>query len=184
VSTESLRTALESCIEGIKQDPESAKIVLTARTQLEEDVRATAHVRDFPAMVVDEPAVFGGTDQGMNPGEVLLAALGTCQEIMYSAFAAAMGVQLDELKITCRGNLDLHGMLALDEAVPAGFTEINFEAHIKSPESPEKIRALIDMAQSHCPLLDTITRSVPTGGSAYLNGELVDTLEAFEDAAE
>ena len=184
MSRETLRTALESCIDGVKQAPDTAKIVLTARTQLEEDVRATAKVRDFPAMVVDEPPIFGGTDQGMNPGEVLLAALGTCQEIMYSAYASVMDIQLDELKITCHGSLDLHGMLGLDEDIPAGFTEISFEAHIKSPDSPDKVRALVDMAQSHCPLLDTITRAVPTSGSAYLNGELISDLKAFEEAAE
>ncbi len=184
MSRDSLKAALEDCIEVVKQDPSSAKIVLTARTHLEEDVRAIAKIRDFPDMVVDEPPVFGGSDQGMSPGEVLLTALGTCQEVMYGAYASVMGVQLDELKITCHGDLDLHGMFALDETVPPGFTAISFETQIKSPDSPEKIRALVEMAQSHCPLLDTITRQVPIHGSAYLNGELINTLKALEDAAE
>jgi len=183
MSQESLKAALEACINGLKQNPKSAQVVLTAHTELDEDVRTTAKVRDFPPMVVDEPPVFGGTDKGMNPGEVLLVALGTCQEIMYSAFASVMGIQLDELKITCEGALDLHGMFALDEAVPAGFTRISFETHIKSPESADRIRELIDMAQSHCPLLDTITRAVPASGSAYLNGALISDLDA-RDAAE
>ena len=183
MTRETLKAALETCVEGVKQDPQSAQVVLSARTRLEEDLRTSARVRHFPRMIVDEPPVFGGTDQGMNPGEVLLVALGTCQEIMYSAFAAVLDIELDELKITCRGNLDLHGMLALDEKVPAGFSEIRFETQIKSSESPEKIRALIDMAQEHCPLLDTITRAVPTKGSAYLNGELISELDKVADAA-
>lgn len=182
MTRESLKDALEACIDGLKQNPQSAQVVLTAHTELDEDVRATAKVRDFPPMVVDEPPVFGGSDKGMNPGEVLLVALGTCQEIMYSAFASVMGIQLDELKITCHGDLDLHGMFALDEGVPAGFTRISFETHIKSPESATKIRELVDMAQSHCPLLDTITRAVPASGSAYLNGELLSNLDAQEAA--
>ncbi len=184
MSKATLKAALMNCIEGVKKNPQTARIIFEAQTQLKEDVRATAKVRDFPELVVDEPPVFGGTDQGMNPAELLLSALGTCQEIMYSAYASVMDIQIDDLKITCKGDIDLHGMLALDENVPSGFTKISFETHIKSPESQEKVQALVDMAQSHCPLLDTLTRSVPTSGTAYLNGELISNLEAFKDAAE
>ncbi len=184
MSAETIKAALEAVTEDIKQNPIKANALFLVETQLEEGLRCSAKARDFPPLTVDEPKGFGGTDQGMNPAEVLLAALGTCQEIMYSAFASAMGIELDELKIECEGDIDLHGMMGMDDAVPPGFAEVRFEAHIKSKESPERIRELVEMAQTHGPLLDTITRPVRTIGNAYLNGELVNSFEPMQDAAE
>lgn len=184
VSRETVRAALESCIAGVQEDPQNAKVVFTARTRLEEGLRTTSKVRHFPEMTVDEPPSFGGTDKGISPAEVLLTALGTCQEIMYSAYASVMNIELDELEVICHADLDLHGMLALDESVPSGFTEIRFETRIKSQESPDRIRELVDMAQSHCPLLDTIIRPVQVLGKAYLNGALISNLDALETAVE
>ena len=178
MSQESLKAALTESIENIKRNSSMGKVVFRAETRLEEDVRCTAKVRDFPAMVVDEPPELGGGNQAMNPVELLLSALGTCQEIMYAAYASVMDIQIDELKVNCKGNLDLHGLFALDDSIPAGYTSVRFETHIKSPENQEKIRALVEMAQGHCPLLDTITRAVHATGKAYLNGEEINRYDS------
>ena len=45
-------------------------------------------------MLVDEPRDIGGSDEAINPVELVLVALGTCQEIMYAAYAAVMGIQV------------------------------------------------------------------------------------------
>src|SRR5690554_7468827 len=51
-----------------------------------EGVRSIAQIGDRQ-VVIDEPKSLGGTDQGPNPVEYLLAALGGCISILVSMFA-------------------------------------------------------------------------------------------------
>ena len=149
-----------------------------AHTRMEGGMRAVSKVRNFPELVVDEPAMLGGTDTGMTPAEALLSSIGSCQGIMLSNYAKIMDIKLDEVEITTYGDIDFQGMLAIDDNVPPGFTEITFETHIKSKADPEKLSDLISLAQTHCPMLDTIARPVPISSKAYCNGELVNDAEA------
>ena len=42
-------------------------------------------------------------------GDVLLAALAACQEITLKLVATAMGIELESVQVTTRGDLDLRG---------------------------------------------------------------------------
>lgn len=174
MSQDSLKEALEKKIEIVKTDPGAARVVFRARTHLIEDVKCGATVRNFPTMLVDEPQDLGGTDEAMNPGELVLVALGTCQEIMYSAYASVMGIQLDELKIDVKGYLDLRGLFGLDAAFPPGYQKIVYETTIKSPADAATIQKLIELAEGHCPLLDTLKRPIDVDGTITLNGQRLD----------
>lgn len=174
---EALKTALTEVIAGIKKDPKSSKAVFRADCSLEEGVRCSVKVRDFEPLTVDEPQVLGGGDAGMNPVELILGALGTCQQIMYAAYAAVLGLEIEELSVQCKGNLDLHGLFGLDENVPPGYSEIRFETNVKSPESKEKILQLVEIVESHCPVLDIVVRPIPVRGKALLNGEVIHSQE-------
>jgi len=171
VSQEAVKEALLNKIAAVQSNPATARLVFRARTQLIEDVKCSASVRSFPPMLVDEPRDIGGGDEAMNPVELVLVALGTCQEIMYAAYAAVMGVKLDELKIDVRGHLDLRGLFGLDETVPAGYQKITYETTIVSPADTATIQKLIETAESHCPLLDMLKRPLDVSGTVTLNGE-------------
>src|ERR1700757_300629 len=82
MSQESLKAALQNTIAAVQKNAAVARLVFKAQTSLEEDVRCTAKVREFAPMLVDEPPELGGGDAAMNPVELVLVALGTCQEIM------------------------------------------------------------------------------------------------------
>jgi len=168
--TVNVKDKVGAMIAAIENDPAIAHVTFRASTQLEEGLRCSARARNLPPIIVDEPHRIGGTDLGMNPVELLLCAVGTCQEIMYSVYASMLGIQLDELRVTCKGTLDLHGLFGIRD-VPAGLAAIEFETHIKSPASRESIRELIDRAERNCPIMDTVTRPVRSIGKAYLNGE-------------
>lgn len=51
-----------------------------------EGVRSVANIRG-KQIVIDEPASLGGTDQGPNPVELVLAALGGCLNVLVASFA-------------------------------------------------------------------------------------------------
>lgn len=172
---DALKAALTATMESLNKNPSGANLVFKASTRLEENVRCSATVRGFAPLVVDEPPELGGGDSAMNPVELVLCALGTCQEIMYAAYAAVMGIELEAVEVDVKGQLDARGLFGMAE-VAAGYKKIQFETNIKSRESAEKIRQLVDVVESHCPVLDTIARAVEVAGESYHNGTAVHAL--------
>jgi len=110
MSQESVKEALLATIGAIKEKPEAGRAVFRSETKWISDVKCEANIRDFNTMTIDEPPELGGGNAGPNPVELLLAALGTCQEIMYAAYASVMGVELTSLKVDVKGYLDLQGL--------------------------------------------------------------------------
>lgn len=173
MSQESLKTALSKTVKGIQDNPAMSRVVFEAQTALVEDVRCTGLVRHFPPIVVDEPPELGGQDRGANPVELLLVALGACQEIMYSAMASMMGIKLDEVKVNLKGSLDLKGLFGMDPAIPPGYQKITYETVLKSSAPEEELRKLIEAVESHCPVLDTLARPIEVTGKVTINNALV-----------
>jgi len=177
MTQENVKAAMLEAIDRIKADPAMAKLVFRAEAAWEEDVRCKARIRQFPELTIDEPPELGGQNAGPNPVEVVLAALGACQEIIYSAYASVMGVQLNAVSCKLRGYIDLHGLFGLDSATPPGFTKIAYETTIDSPADPDVLRKLIEVVEAHCPVLDTIRRPVDVVSAVKVNGQPV-ALEA------
>lgn len=181
MSQASVKEALMNTIGGIQERPGTSNVVFRAETELVEDVRCTARVRDFSPITVDEPPELGGQDSAANPVELVLVALGTCQEIMYSAYAAVMDIQLDSVKVNVRGYLDLKGLFGLDPSIPPGYKRITFDTEIESPAGDESLRKLVETVEGHCPVLDILSRPQSVSGTAKVHGRELHSLST--DAA-
>jgi len=103
-------------------------------------------------LTVDEPTSFGGKDEGPSPVELILAALATCQEITYKAFATALGIKIDSVGVELNGTLDLQGFLALNKDIRPGFQSITGNVDIKSSSPQAEIDKLIAVVNEHCPV--------------------------------
>lgn len=171
MSQEDVKAAMMKTIEAIKANPRSANVFFKANTELLEDVRCSAQVRNFPPMIIDEPPELGGHNAGPNPVELVLVALGACQEIVYSAYASVMGIKLDSVKVSLKGDIDLKGMFGLDDITPAGFKNISFETNIVSDSDEETLKKLINTVEKHCPVMDTLSREISITGIAKVNGK-------------
>lgn len=170
--SETVKAAVSQTIDAIAKNPDMAKLLYKSQTRLVKDVLCTAKVRNFEPMAIDEPAPFGGGDTAMSPADLVLVALGTCQEIMYSALASVMDIPLESVSVELKGNLDLHGLLGMgaDKGIPPGFQAISYVTTINSPANEETLKQLVDTVESQCPILDTLVRSVSVQGKAVLNG--------------
>lgn len=180
MSQEEVKSALLKTIEGLQQNPNASKVIFRAETELVENVRCKATVRNFPPLFTDEPPELAGGDTGMNPVELILVALGTCQEVMYSAYASVMGIPLDSVKCNLKGHLDLKGLFSLDPKVPAGYSRITFETLIQSSASADQIRQLVQTVESHCPVLDSLQRPIEVSGKVTANGQPLSLVTAAE----
>ena len=172
MSQQSVKEAIQATAAAVEADASAGMLKYRASTQWESDVLCTARVRDFDTMTIDEPAAFGGGDAAMSPADVVLVALGTCQEIMYAALASAMDIQLDECKVDVTADLNLKGLMGMDPDVPPGLLAMDYQVHMKSPASAEKLKELVDVVERQCPLLDTITRGFKVTGKVNINDQL------------
>jgi uncharacterized OsmC-like protein len=125
-----------------------------------ESVRSVAEIRG-KQVIIDEPQSLGGTDQGPNPVEILLASLGGCINVLVTGFAQLHGVELKASKVYVEGDLARDGFMEvlrgrIPENVRPGFQEIRYRIDIDSPSEPAKIQELIDHVEQVCPIKDTL----------------------------
>jgi putative redox protein len=154
----SFRTAFTAVQTSLGEHPDRAAAVFTAETRQVGGLHSEARIRQF-RLDIDEPPALTGQDRGPNPVELVLAALGACQEITYRLYADTLGIPIDRVSVSVSGRLDLRGFFAVDERVRPGFKDITATVKIGSPAPAEEIERLRASVDRHCPVLD-ILRSV------------------------
>jgi uncharacterized OsmC-like protein len=112
-------------------------------------------------LTIDEPTGIGGSDLGPSPVEVILAALGSCQEITYRAYATALGITLDKVSVELEGDIDFKGFFAVDDTVRPGFERIRAVVTIESSAPAADLEKLRAVVNAHCPVLDMLANPVP-----------------------
>jgi uncharacterized OsmC-like protein len=98
---------------------------------------------------------------GANPVEFLLHALAGCVTTTTVLHAAARGIRIEELSTELEGEMDLQGLLALDDSVPIGYKEIRIKMHIKADCGDEELDDLVKFAGEHSPVCGTVRKPVP-----------------------
>jgi uncharacterized OsmC-like protein len=108
-----------------------------------------------------EPPVLLGNNEGANPVEFLLHALAGCVTTTTVLHAAARGIRIHSISTELEGEIDLRGLLGLDESVSAGYEEIRMTMHISADCSDEELDNLMSFAPAHSPVCSTVCRPVP-----------------------
>ena len=117
--------------------------------------------------VIDEPRQLLGTNQAPNPQEYLLSGMGACILVGFTVGASIMEVQLESLKVTVKGELNLAGFLGVDENAPIGFKAIQYLIEVSGDGTTEQFEQLSEKAVSHSPNAMTVMKG------AELKGELI-----------
>lgn len=163
-----LKQLISDTQSAFRADPNSAWATFKSSSRLTEGFRSEVSIRQH-RLAADEPPSLGGADSGPNPAELILAALGTCQEITYRAYATAMGIPLDSVSVDLAGDIDLRGFFAVDESVRSGYQNIRGTVNIQSSASEAELQKLRAMVDAHCPVLDILTNKVPVSLSLSIN---------------
>ena len=93
--------------------------------------------------------------------EFLLHALAGCVTTTLVLHAAARGIRIDEISTKLEGDVDLHGLLGLDDSVTPGYEQIRVKMDVKADCSDEELDDLLAFAQERSPMYQTISRPVP-----------------------
>jgi uncharacterized OsmC-like protein len=161
---------LRAMTEAIRAQPEAGTVIIRTRhrwdggfavdgsaEQLENAGEVTARTFTFRT---DWPPAAGGRDRGPTPGELVLAALGSCLASTYATQAAASGVDIDELEVTLEASVDLRGQFEL-AAVRPGLAGVQARVAVRSEADNPAVEALGEAVGRTSPLYDTLVNPVP-----------------------
>jgi uncharacterized OsmC-like protein len=166
--------AAMATIAAIKADKSLAKFQFRARNAWVTGGENRSVIRDFYGAGQEdysrmssfeftngEPPVLLGNNEGANPVEFLLHALAGCVTTTFVLHAMARGIAIEELSTELAGDLDLQGLLGLDDGVSPGYEQIRIVMHVKADCSDEALDNLLAYAQLHSPVCNTVCRPVP-----------------------
>jgi len=160
--------ALRETISAVRQDPDLAEFKFRARNTWEVGSRNRATVDGFhgtrqdiahkEAMHVqmDEPPVLLGTDDGLNPVEVLLSGLSGCMTTTLAYYAANLGMDIQSIESSLEGDIDLKGFLGIDRKVRNGYREIRVKLKVKGDPTAEQVEQIVQ----NSPVFDSIRNPV------------------------
>ena len=161
-------------IEAIKADTSLARFQFRARNTWINGGINRSNIRDFYGagreddsrhsdfvFTNGEPPILLGNNEGANPVEFLLHALAGCVTTTLITHATARGITIHELSTELEGDLDVRGLLGLDETVSPGYEQIRIKMDVKADCSDEELDDLLAYSQQHSPVCNTICRPVP-----------------------
>ncbi len=142
-----------------KDDPDAARLVLTAEGSLKPD-----------DLICTVDAGFGIADAGLHPatggdgsaacsGDMLLQALAACAGVTLTAVATAMEIEIRGGTVRVEGDLDFRGTLGVDKAAPVGFSGIRLRFEVDSDADQEKLKTLLRLTERYCVVLQTLQHS-------------------------
>lgn len=163
---------LEQTVEVLANDSAGGQFRFRADTAWTGGLRCVTSINDFDqagerihtqefAIKGDEPEQILGQRTAPNAVELLLAALGSCLSVGYAANAAAMGIELEELRFEMEGTVDLRGFLGISEEVRPGYNTMTCTAYIDADASEEELSELRKRVEATSPLMDNIMNAVP-----------------------
>ena len=75
--------------------------------------------------------------------------------------AAARGIKVDSISTELEGDIDVRGVLGLDDSVPAGFSQIRMQMTIAADCTKAELDDLMEFARMHSPIFNSVSRPVP-----------------------
>ncbi len=164
---------LFATLDAVKQAPEAAKFQFRAHNQWMDGTHSRSTIGDFFGVGeerahertftfdADHPAVLVGKDNGPTPVEFVLHALASCLTAGLANIAAARGITLTQVTSTVEGDIDLNGILGLNDQVRNGYQQVTVHFKVQGDAPAEKLAELVEQSRARSAVYDVITNSVP-----------------------
>jgi uncharacterized OsmC-like protein len=171
MNAEQLRALQAPIKERYKNDPAAAVITLRAQGRMGEGIACRVDTGRALVEAGLHPAT-GGSGLQACSGDMLLEALVACAGVTLKAVATALGIQLDDARLSAEGDLDVRGTLGVAKEAPVGFREIRLRFELDTDASAEQQKKLIELTERYCVVLQTIRNAPAVKVSAAPRGEM------------
>ncbi len=104
----------------------------------------------------DHPAVLCGGDNAATPMEYLLSALAACITAGIGNIASVRQIELTSVSVKVEGDVNLVGLLGLDDTVRNGFRSIRASVAIAGNASDEMLAKVVEQAAARSAVLDML----------------------------
>ncbi len=164
---------------ALSETPEGAKFTWRATNEWKVGTHSESKVEEFFGLgddqkhkstftfSADHPEVFAAEDQGATPVEFVLVGLASCLTAGVAAVAQNRDIQLNSVKATIEGDMDILGILGGDPDVRNGFNNIRVNYEIDADATPQEIEALVAQSQKRSAVFDIVTN--PTNVAVSVN---------------
>jgi uncharacterized OsmC-like protein len=105
----------------------------------------------------DHPAVLVGGGNAPTPVEFVLHALAACLTSGVANIAAARGVTLHRVESTVEGDINVLGLLGIDDGVRNGYNQIRVSFAIEGDATPEVLAGLVEQSRRRSAVYDVLT---------------------------
>lgn len=121
----------------------------------EGSMRSTVKARDFE-LTIDDPEELGGTNEGPNPLEYLLAGQAGCLNVTATQVAEDMGIELESLEIGIEGDFDVATFQTEQPDDRTGVQNIDVTLNVESDADDETVQEWAERVDERCPVSDNI----------------------------
>lgn len=161
--------ALFGALDAVKAQPEAAKWQFRATNRWVSGPHSQSTIHGFFGLGTelthkqahtfhaDHPEQLVGTDQAPSPVEYLLHALAACITAGIGNIAAARGIDLRSVESTVTGDIDLMGLLGLDDSVRNGYQGIEVRLRIEGDASAEELAGVVERSVARSAVYDMLT---------------------------
>jgi len=152
-----LRSIQKPLKDAYRQEPDSARITLTARSTQQNTPMACSVDLGRTIYKAQAHKGVGGAGTAACSGDLLLGALAACAQITCQMVATAMGIPVEKIEVTVEGDMDLRGTLGISKDVPVGFVQIRVQYAIDAPQvTAEQLQNLRAKSEQYCVVMQTL----------------------------
>lgn len=166
------KPAVEKSLQELKSmSPAQAATTNKAVVTLVANQHSIAVTRGFN-VVQDEPASVAGAALGPTPTDYFMAALGTCQNVVFLRYAALEQLAIEALETTVTGTWDRRGLYGI-AGVDPGFKEITLETRVSTGAPGERVAEVARRTRRGCPIFATLRKETALTIRLIVNGQPV-----------
>ena len=157
-----LRSIQKPLKDKYRSDPSSSRITLKA-TGGQGDLPIACSVEVGQRLLEAQAhSGVGGAGTAACSGDLLLGALAACAQLTCQLVATAMGIEVEDIRVSVEGELDLSGTLGISKSVAVGFEDIRTTFDIKAPTAtPDQLSALQEKTEQYCVVMQTLLQPPP-----------------------
>jgi putative redox protein len=107
-------------------------------------------------IIVDQSESGGGKDEGANPLQIQLVALGTCLGTIAAIISRQEHLGLKGFSVDVEADIDTAYLMGKTTEGRPGFTAIRVMAHIDADMTDEEKKAFLKRVDARCPISDML----------------------------